>query len=188
MTAGAMTPRRQVHYNRPVRLPYPASAETLWRDDHLYDLVVVLGHNDAPVRPGARQLHILSSDAHRPRADRRLRRGFSRDDMLRVPAETVLAPDTVMRDRKRSSRPAGFAALAPNMALPTRTWVAPNCDGDLEIRAHAHAEAGEPVAFGDLLRAARNGATGSSSIGGMHMRPLTSSPHTSRQNATSASA
>lgn len=35
-------------YNRPVKLPYPASAETLWRDDPLYDLVVVLGHNDSP--------------------------------------------------------------------------------------------------------------------------------------------
>jgi L,D-peptidoglycan transpeptidase YkuD (ErfK/YbiS/YcfS/YnhG family) len=39
-------------YNRPVKLPYPASAETMWRDDHLYDLVVVLGHNDDPVVPG----------------------------------------------------------------------------------------------------------------------------------------
>lgn len=35
-------------YNRPVRLPYPASAETLWRDDHVYDVIVVLGHNDDP--------------------------------------------------------------------------------------------------------------------------------------------
>lgn len=40
-------------YNRMVRLPYPASAERLWRDDHLYDVVVVLGHNDDPVVPGA---------------------------------------------------------------------------------------------------------------------------------------
>lgn len=40
-------------YNRPVRLPYPASAETMWREDHLYDLVVVLGHNDSPVVPYA---------------------------------------------------------------------------------------------------------------------------------------
>ena len=40
-------------YNRPVRLPYPASAEAMWRDDHLYDLVVVLGHNDSPVVPHA---------------------------------------------------------------------------------------------------------------------------------------
>jgi L,D-peptidoglycan transpeptidase YkuD (ErfK/YbiS/YcfS/YnhG family) len=40
-------------YNRPVSLPYPASAEALWREDGLYDLVVVLGHNDAPVVAGA---------------------------------------------------------------------------------------------------------------------------------------
>lgn len=35
-------------YNRPVKLPYPATAERMWRDDGLYDLVVVLGHNDGP--------------------------------------------------------------------------------------------------------------------------------------------
>ncbi|MDP6876587.1 MAG: L,D-transpeptidase family protein [Alphaproteobacteria bacterium] len=40
-------------YNQPVRLPYGASAESLWRKDGLYDLVVILGHNDAPVVPGA---------------------------------------------------------------------------------------------------------------------------------------
>jgi L,D-peptidoglycan transpeptidase YkuD (ErfK/YbiS/YcfS/YnhG family) len=39
-------------YNRPVKLPYAASAETLWRDDGIYDLIVVLGHNDDPPRPG----------------------------------------------------------------------------------------------------------------------------------------
>jgi L,D-peptidoglycan transpeptidase YkuD (ErfK/YbiS/YcfS/YnhG family) len=36
------------NYNRLVRLPYPASHERLWRQDHLYDLVVVLGYNDLP--------------------------------------------------------------------------------------------------------------------------------------------
>ena len=35
-------------YNRPVKLPYPASAEAMWRQDGVYDLVVVLGHNDDP--------------------------------------------------------------------------------------------------------------------------------------------
>jgi L,D-peptidoglycan transpeptidase YkuD (ErfK/YbiS/YcfS/YnhG family) len=40
-------------YNRPVRLPYPASAERLWRDDHVYDLIVELGYNDDPVVAGA---------------------------------------------------------------------------------------------------------------------------------------
>lgn len=35
-------------YNRPVRLPHPASCEKMWREDALYDVVVVLGHNDDP--------------------------------------------------------------------------------------------------------------------------------------------
>ena len=39
-------------YNRPVKLPYPASCEEMARDDHLYDIVVILGHNDDPPVPG----------------------------------------------------------------------------------------------------------------------------------------
>lgn len=39
-------------YNRPVKLPYPASAERMWRDDFVYDLVLVLGHNEDPPVPG----------------------------------------------------------------------------------------------------------------------------------------
>jgi L,D-peptidoglycan transpeptidase YkuD (ErfK/YbiS/YcfS/YnhG family) len=39
-------------YNRPVTLPHPTSCEKMWRDDHLYDLVVILGHNDDPPTPG----------------------------------------------------------------------------------------------------------------------------------------
>lgn len=39
-------------YNRPVTLPHPASCERMWRDDHVYDVVVVLGHNDDPPIPG----------------------------------------------------------------------------------------------------------------------------------------
>jgi L,D-peptidoglycan transpeptidase YkuD (ErfK/YbiS/YcfS/YnhG family) len=52
-------------YNRLVTLPYPASAETLWRDDPLYDLVAVIGYNDDPVRPGkgsAIFLHLARPD------------------------------------------------------------------------------------------------------------------------------
>ncbi len=33
------------NYNRPVALPYPASAETLWREDGLYDVIAVLDYN-----------------------------------------------------------------------------------------------------------------------------------------------
>ena len=38
------------NYNRRVRLPYPARSESLWRDDRLYDIVVVLDHNRCPRR------------------------------------------------------------------------------------------------------------------------------------------
>lgn len=53
------------NYNRPVKLPYPASHERMWRNDDLYDLVVVLGYNDAPVVPGkgsAIFLHVARPD------------------------------------------------------------------------------------------------------------------------------
>lgn len=39
-------------YNRPVHLPHAFRAENLQRDDPLYDIIVVLGHNDAPPIPG----------------------------------------------------------------------------------------------------------------------------------------
>lgn len=53
-------------YNRPVRLPHPASHERLWRDDAAYDIIVVLGHNDRPPVPGmgsAIFFHIWVADA-----------------------------------------------------------------------------------------------------------------------------
>ena len=40
------------NYNRPVRHPYRASAERLWRDDGLYDLLVVIDHNERPRKRG----------------------------------------------------------------------------------------------------------------------------------------
>lgn len=52
-------------YNRPVKLPYPASAERLWRDDAVYDLVGILAHNDDPPVPGmgsAIFLHLARED------------------------------------------------------------------------------------------------------------------------------
>ena len=52
-------------YNRAVTLPYRASAESMWRADGLYDLVVITGHNDDPVVPGrgsAIFIHLASPD------------------------------------------------------------------------------------------------------------------------------
>lgn len=39
-------------YNKLVYQPFAASHEKLWRDDHIYDVIVELGFNDAPVIPG----------------------------------------------------------------------------------------------------------------------------------------
>lgn len=39
------------NYNRPVQLPFVASHEELWREDNIYDIIVVLGHNDNPPVP-----------------------------------------------------------------------------------------------------------------------------------------
>ena len=44
---------RDPAYNRPIRHPHAFSAERLWREDGLYDIIVVLGHNDAPPKPDA---------------------------------------------------------------------------------------------------------------------------------------
>jgi L,D-peptidoglycan transpeptidase YkuD (ErfK/YbiS/YcfS/YnhG family) len=52
-------------YNLPVRLPYAASAERLYREDGVYDLIVPLGYNDAPVVAGAGSaifLHLARAD------------------------------------------------------------------------------------------------------------------------------
>jgi L,D-peptidoglycan transpeptidase YkuD (ErfK/YbiS/YcfS/YnhG family) len=39
-------------YNQPVSHPHPFSAERLWREDHVYDVILVLDWNDAPPEPG----------------------------------------------------------------------------------------------------------------------------------------
>lgn len=52
-------------YNRLIRRPFAASHESLWRDDGLYDLIVVLGYNDDPVEPGAGSaifMHVASPE------------------------------------------------------------------------------------------------------------------------------
>ena len=52
-------------YNTHVKLPWPTSHEKLWRDDHIYDLIVILGHNDDPVVPGmgsAIFMHLARAD------------------------------------------------------------------------------------------------------------------------------
>jgi L,D-peptidoglycan transpeptidase YkuD (ErfK/YbiS/YcfS/YnhG family) len=52
-------------YNSLVSVPYPAHAEPMWLDEPVYDLLVVIGYNMAPVVPGAGSaifLHIARPD------------------------------------------------------------------------------------------------------------------------------
>ncbi len=52
-------------YNRKIRFPFAASAEHLWREDHVYDYIGILSHNGGPVIPGAGSaifLHLARSD------------------------------------------------------------------------------------------------------------------------------
>jgi len=52
-------------YNRAVRLPHPGRHERLWREDEVYDVIGVLGWNDAPVQRGrgsAIFLHVARAD------------------------------------------------------------------------------------------------------------------------------
>ena len=52
-------------YNQRIKLPYATLDERLWREDHLYDIVVPLGYNDAPIIQGkgsAIFLHLARPD------------------------------------------------------------------------------------------------------------------------------
>lgn len=52
-------------YNRPVSLPFGFRHEKLWRDDRLYDVVLIMDYNVSLRRPGAGSaifFHILAPD------------------------------------------------------------------------------------------------------------------------------
>ena len=52
-------------YNRPVTVPYPGHTEPLWREDGLYDVLAIMGHNDDPVVRGCGSaifLHVAAPD------------------------------------------------------------------------------------------------------------------------------
>ena len=85
---------RSPAYNRLVRIPNEWSHEKMWREDGLYDLVVVVGYNDDPPEGewgSAIFLHIA-------RADMGPTRGciaFSREDLLEL--VVLLGPETRLR-------------------------------------------------------------------------------------------
>ena len=52
-------------YNQHIQFPFQGSAEHLYRDDHIYDIICVLNYNTSPIIPGrgsAIFLHIAKPD------------------------------------------------------------------------------------------------------------------------------
>jgi len=81
-------------YNKRVDLPHPAAAESMWRDDHLYDLGLVISHNRYPVRPGKGSAIFF----HLARAGQTPTRGcvaLSRDDFVEILKD--IGPETLIR-------------------------------------------------------------------------------------------
>jgi len=81
-------------YNRLVRVPNDWSHEKMWREDGLYDLVVVVGYNDDPPEGewgSAIFLHIARDDMSPTRGCI----AFARDDLLEL--VTLLDPETRLR-------------------------------------------------------------------------------------------
>lgn len=78
-------------YNRPVRLPRAFSAESLIRVDDAYDVIVILGHNDAPPVPARGSAIFFHLSEGRPTAGCI---AVDRADMLRL--LPLLAPENKM--------------------------------------------------------------------------------------------
>ncbi len=104
-------------YNQPVHHPFRASAEHMWRNDQLYNLVVVLDHNRAPVVPGGGSAIFI----HVARPNHGPTEGCI---ALAIPDLRLLVSRMTGRTliMVEGDQPAG---RSPNMAAPTRTWVAP---------------------------------------------------------------
>ncbi len=68
-------------YNRHIKLPHPARHEKLWRDDHVYDIIIPLGYNDDPVEAG-RGSAIFFHLAHEDYRGTEGCVAISREDML----------------------------------------------------------------------------------------------------------
>ncbi len=81
-------------YNRLVRIPNNSSHEKMWREDGLYDLLVVVGYNDDPPEGEWGSAIFL----HMARDDMSPTRGcvaFARNDLLEL--VTLLGPETRLR-------------------------------------------------------------------------------------------
>ena len=117
-------------YNRPVRLPFAGGREKLWRDDCVYDVLLVLDYNVLPIvrgRGSAIFLHVARDDwsategcvAIRADALRRLLPRLAGDCRL------SLCASAHRRSEDYCPRSRGLRR-SPKIAVPIRTNVAPS--------------------------------------------------------------
>jgi L,D-peptidoglycan transpeptidase YkuD (ErfK/YbiS/YcfS/YnhG family) len=71
------------YYNQQVKLPFTLSHENLWREDHVYDVVVVVGYNDQPVikEKGSAIFMHIAREGYTPTAGCI---AFSEKDLLKI--------------------------------------------------------------------------------------------------------
>lgn len=85
-------------YNLHVQLPYNFSHEKLWRDDDVYDLIIPIGYNDAPIIMGkgsAIFLHVAEDNYTGTEGCIAL----SKNDLLEI--LPLLSPKTCIEIRKK---------------------------------------------------------------------------------------
>lgn len=82
-------------YNRLIKLPYPGHHEILWREDHVYDILIVVGYNDAPAVPakGSAIFIHLMDEKETPTAGCI---ALSREDMINLLSEISPATQLVV--------------------------------------------------------------------------------------------
>jgi L,D-peptidoglycan transpeptidase YkuD (ErfK/YbiS/YcfS/YnhG family) len=107
---------RSSAYNRPIRLPHHFSAEALWRDDRVYDLIGVINFNVRPcvrAKGSAIFLHI-DRDDFQPTAGCV---ALSRSQLFKLKPILSAQPQIFIGGR--------FWRRSPKIAEPTRIKVAP---------------------------------------------------------------
>lgn len=109
---------RSYTYNRLARLPFPWRTETLWREDHLYDIIGVIDFNACPRvrgRGSAIFIHIARDD-FAPTAG-----------CVALPEKSLSKIKPLLSARTRIVIGDVYCRRSPKIADPTRIAVEPNC-------------------------------------------------------------
>lgn len=91
-------PSDSQRYNTFISLPHTKSHEKLWRDDHVYDLIIEVGYNDDPITPGKGSAIFIH--LKRPEQDPKNSKNtegclaFSYEDLIKILSQ--LTPDSCL--------------------------------------------------------------------------------------------